>query len=335
MPRFLSAAVLGLLMGAASVQAQDGLVLVQPASHSATASPDPTGDLRQDVLAVEMPESDAVPLDQAPDGYKNPAIAFGLSAVLPGAGQVYNGNTLRAIAYAGLEVGLWAGYISWRSRGVDGEAAYQVFAHQDWSVARYAEWLNDYPGYGGEPLNTALIEGIDLMNPDGWSEAQRSTMLDFFEELRGAERQSRYVNADGTGTGATFSHVLEDFGEQQYYELIGKYFQYGPGWDDWCAGRDPDSAECLTLEDFNNRDQFAAKTDLFFEYAEDHAAANTLLRRASRVSSFVLLNHALSAFDALLTARFNNRGIAINSGVSLQPDGQGGSMPTAQLRVQF
>ncbi len=326
-----SALAVLLVLLAVDAEAQPGA----PLRPDRAEAPALTGDVRLDLLAAP---DEAGPLGSGAfgrEGYRNPALAFGLSAAVPGAGQAYNGSWIRAAAAAGIEIGLWAGYVTWRGRGLDGRDAYQAFAHQSWSPVRYAEWLNAYPGYGGPGLDVSMVAGIDFQNPSAWTDEERGRVLDFFEQIRAAERQSVYENADGSGTGATFSHVLEDFGEQQYYELIGKYFQYGPGWSDWCAGRDPDSPECFTIDGFADRDVFAGKTGLFFDYAEDHAEANTLLRRASRATSLVVLNHALAALDALLTARFHNRGLNVDTELSLVPDGRGGATPSASLRFQF
>ena len=53
----------------------------------------------------------------------------------------------------------------------------------------------------------------------------------------------------------------------------------------------------------------------FLDYAEDHAHANTLHRRASRVSAVLVLNHVLAAFDAAIAARLHNHRIETNMGV--------------------
>src|SRR5690606_36519010 len=241
-----SALAVLLVLLAVDAEAQPGA----PLRPDRAEAPALTGDVRLDLLAAP---DEAGPLGSGAfgrEGYRNPALAFGLSAAVPGAGQAYNGSWIRAAAAAGIEIGLWAGYVTWRGRGLDGRDAYQAFAHQSWSPVRYAEWLNAYPGYGGPGLDVSMVAGIDFQNPSAWTDEERGRVLDFFEQIRAAERQSVYENADGSGTGATFSHVLEDFGEQQYYELIGKYFQYGPGWSDWCAGRDPDSPECFTIDGF-------------------------------------------------------------------------------------
>ena len=258
-----------------------------------------------------------------------------MSAVVPGLGQAYNKSWIRAAVAGALEIGLWTGYFTWRGQGRDGEAAYQVFADRDWSAYRYGAWLNEYPGYDGPDIDIASIEDVDVMNAGGWTTDQEQRVAAFFEDIRIAERLSRYNNADGSGTGASFSHVLPNHGDQQYYELIGKYYQYGAGWSDWCAGRDPNDASCFSIEGFEQRDVFAQKTSLFFAYAEDHADANTLLRRASRATSIIVANHALAALDALLTARFHNRGLEIDSSVSLRQGPDGAISPVANVRLTF
>lgn len=294
-----------------------------------------TGDLRTDLLARGLVSGVNSGSGFGSSGRRNPALAFGMSAVVPGLGQAYNKSWIRAAVAGALEIGLWTGYFTWRGQGRDGEAAYQVFADRDWSAYRYGAWLNEYPGYDGPDIDIASIEDVDFMNPGGWTTDQEQRVAAFFEDIRIAERLSRYNNADGSGTGATFSHVLPNHGDQQYYELIGKYYQYGAGWSDWCAGRDPNDASCFSIEGFEQRDVFAQKTSLFFAYAEDHADANTLLRRASRTTSIIVANHALAALDALLTARFHNRGLEIDSSVSLRQGPDGAISPVANVRLTF
>lgn len=266
---------------------------------------------------------------------RTPALAFGMSAVVPGLGQAYNKSWIRAAVAASLEIAFWTGSIAWRNQGNDGVDAYQVFAQQNWSPAQYAEFLNAYPGYTGNPINTTGLDGIDFTRSESWSAEEQIRVESFFEELRAAERASNYINADGTGTGASFSHTLHTFGHQQYYELIGKYYQYGPGWSDWCEGRPEDDPSCFTIEGAENTDRFMQKTDLFFEYGNDHAEANSLLRRASRMTSLIVANHALAALDALLTARFHNRNLSVETNVSLRTDASGRATPVANVSFRF
>ncbi|HEX9251023.1 MAG TPA: hypothetical protein VF870_02220, partial [Ignavibacteriaceae bacterium] len=80
----------------------------------------------------------------------------------------------------------------------------------NWSVVKYAEWLNQYEG--------ASIP----INPD--------------QNLPPWER----VSWDDVNAAETGSHKLPPYGTQQYYELIGKYHQYSSGWNDFSGGGNKD-----------------------------------------------------------------------------------------------
>ena len=257
-------------------------------------------------------------------------LAFGMSALVPGAGQAYNRDWIKAaVAIAG-EATVLILYTSWRKQGVDGRNAYETQAHTHWSPVRYAYWLNDYRQYlnqlpDARPIDISPVEisaslsSIDLAKPDTWTQSEQLAVRSLIQEIRRVERAVYHGD-----TGAAFSHVLPFFGEQQYYELIGKYFQYAPGWDDYVAltrdGR-------ITWIDENG--EFIASiepeaggpgntksnvSDRFYRYADDHADANGYLRRASRVTALLVANHVIAAVDAAIFARLHNRSIQLRFG---------------------
>ncbi len=288
------------------------LAAVRPAPLAAqNASEDfvSAAQLRSGILHQEMPE----PI--APDASRSVPLAFGMSAVLPGLGQAYNRNWIRAAAAVAIEGGLLVAYFTWRDRGRDGERAYQAYAHRFWDPVQYASWLNDYAAWleaGVEPedrtLQVATISppsGIDFGAPASWTEADRQVVREFFDAMRAVENEIWHPE-----TGAAFSHEIPYFGEQQYYELIGKYYQFAPGWMDypaWKSGEDFTGA--IDPERTGANGSKPNVQGRFLDYAEDHAHANTLLRRASRASAFLALNHVLAAFDAAIAARLRNRRI--------------------------
>ncbi|MEL6770078.1 MAG: hypothetical protein AAFP18_03355 [Bacteroidota bacterium] len=282
-----------------------------------------TGFLHGDLV---LAEADAEPSlawtwEEAPEGRRSAPLALVLSAAVPGAGQAYNRSWVRAAVYAGLEVALWTGYASWRGQGIDGRDAYQAEAHARWSPHRYGSWLVDYEGYRGNPteLDAALQAAarVDFQAPDTWNARDEEAVRTLVTAIRAAEDESVAAN------GVAFSHQLPLYGSQQYYELIGKYFQFNPGWEDFAAAS-PDGALPVAL---------AETSDQFRTYADDHGDANGLLRRASRVSSVIVLNHVLSAFDAMLTARVHN--LRLDSELTLLPDANGAVTPVASVRLQF
>ena len=263
-------------------------------------------------------------------------LALGLSALLPGAGQAYNRDWIKSVVALAIEGALIGGYFSWRARGMDGEEAYKEYAHDFWSPPRYATWLNDYVLWLNEAHNASIsappIEipgGIDFTAPESWTSQESAAVRQFFNRIRAVEGQIFHPE-----TGASFSHKLPYFSEQQYYELIGKYFQFAPGWEDYPAWRVGE--EFTTAIDPERTGPGGTKPNIqgrFLEYADDHADANTLLRNASRVSSFIVLNHLVAAIDAAISARLHN--IRLETDVQLGFDVMNEPAVFASVRWSF
>src|SRR4030095_4163209 len=131
---------------------------------------------------------------------KSVGLGVVLSAILPGAGQFYGENYLKAAIFFGVEAIAWTTYIIFTKKGDDKTAEYQQYADQHWDIRRYARWLNEE----WEASN------VNPNEPD-------------LEVLRA---QVNAFEADH------FSHQLPEYGTQQYYELIGKYQPYVAGWED-------------------------------------------------------------------------------------------------------
>src|SRR5690606_16097531 len=133
-----------------------------------------------------------------------------------------------------------------------------------------------------------------------------------------------------------FSHHLPYFSEQQYYELIGKYFQFAPGWEDYAEWVDEEGNYVDAVIDPERTAADGSKPNVrgrFVEYAHDHADANTLFRRASRVASILLVNHVVAAIDAAVSAKLHND--RLTPGVSLHATPDGEIVPLAALRYTF
>ncbi|GAB5519228.1 MAG: hypothetical protein RhofKO_14790 [Rhodothermales bacterium] len=274
--------------------------------------------MRMQLVHGDYDAATALPTMQAGSRRSVP-LALGLSAAVPGLGQAYNRQWVKAVVLLGLEVGLFAANRDWNATGRDLELAFQQRAHIDWDPAKYALWIQDYADYlntnhGARISGSVAIADVDLTQPEAWSDVERALVRTMFEDIRGIEAQSFHVE-----TGATFSHKLPFFAEQQYYELIGKYFQFAPGWRDYGDGADPDA----TVEGrpwrnndgtYNDRIDPEHKeggeriyvSDDFYDYARETAEANDYLRRASRVSAFIVLNHFIAAIDAAVSAKLHN-----------------------------
>lgn len=295
--------------------------------------------------AAMLYHSASVPLSEPPQvmARRRPVpLAFGLSAVMPGLGQAYNRQWIKAGTAVALEALIFAGYRTWRNRGLDGEEAYQAYAHQSWSALKYADWLNDYAGWLRESFGTTinaadivvpevLLQGFDLSNPDSWTPQQQSAVSQLFSQIRRMEEDVVHPE-----TGAAFSHKLPGFGEQQYYELIGKYFQFAPGWSDYPDWLDGEGNPIDAIIDPERTGEGGSKpnvTDQFYDYAKDHGEANDYLRRASRVSIFFIMNHLVAAVDAAVFAKIHND--RLTPGLSMRVDETGQPQPMMNLRVRL
>lgn len=233
---------------------------------------------------------------------KSPFLAAVLSAVLPGAGEVYAGSYLLAGLFAALEGAGWYFNINENRLGDDKTGEYQIYANEHWSVVRYAKWLNanakDFPG--GE---NAVVIDIDENTP-GLADWQRVN----WEQMHATEMAI-----------PQFSHRLPPYGDQQYYELIGKYNQYSYGWDDKTAG------------DYWN------PSENFLFYSGMRGDANDHYNTADVLVNLLILNHVLSAVDAAWAAARFNQYVELQSGAQLQrlPDGRADLTATAQFSVRF
>ncbi len=202
-----------------------------------------------------------------------------LSAAVPGAGQIYNGDFWKAAIFLGLEAGLITAAVLYSKKGDDKNAEFEAYADQNWSVVKYAEWLITNRTALGLPEGDVTIDPNTSLKP--WQRVNWS-------ELNHVESR--------------FSHKLPKYGDQQYYELIGKYPQYNHGWADQLNDNTPE---------YN-----ANLTPMFLGYAQMRGEANDFYNASTRFVVFVVINHILSAGEAAWSSAVFNKNLAINVRVS-------------------
>ncbi len=271
------------------------------------------------------------------DARRSIPLALGLSAAVPGLGQVYNGQWTKAVIGVALEALVITSWVTIRQNGLDAEDEFRAFALRDWDPLRYAAWLNDYAVFLQEEFGATVTAPpitpageVDFQNPNSWSLADQQMAAEMFAQVHAVERQMFHPE-----TGATFTHTLPDFGDQQYYELIGKYFQFAPGWRDypeWVTeeGRFTPAIDPEMSGSGNTKPNVSAN---FYKYADDHARAQDLLRRASRISLLLIVNHLVAAVDAAVSAKLHNDRISTSMGFAYSPDGR--AVPVATVKVRF
>ncbi|MGA9363846.1 MAG: hypothetical protein WBW16_05695 [Bacteroidota bacterium] len=224
---------------------------------------------------------------------KSPVLAAVLSAAVPGAGEFYSQSYIKSGAFLAAEVISWIVNVSYNRKGDRATTDFQNYADANWSVVRYAEYLNKNEGGN---IGISPNENLPVWQRVNWAEIN-----DFERKL-----------------GGFFSHTLPPHGDQQYYELIGKYPQYNPGWDD---GGGPISETNISPH--------------FKGYSIMRGDANDLYNTASAALVVVVANHILSAADAAWSAaRYNNVHTALEMKMQRTPLGFE-LVPTATVSVRW
>jgi hypothetical protein len=245
---------------------------------------------------------DTVPMRFASDqattapGHKSVFLAAVLSAILPGLGEYYVGDDIwRGMIFTGIEAGLWVGYFRWNQRGADSTSAFYNFSNMHFGTTKYADSLN--------ALLAANHVSADSCNcyASGGNIAS----------INRAEMELDLLYANDPN-GDDWGHQLVNpaVNNQQYYEMISKYDQYQPGWDNignW-------SLASLMRADLNTQ----------------YDVANIFLYG-------IMLNHVLSAIDAALLARDHNSPLRLHSDLMEfpLPNGAMAYVPTAKIEYRF
>lgn len=234
-----------------------------------------------------------------------PGWALVSSAILPGSGQAANGKWVRAGIYLLAEAVTLTVHFASLQQARDREQRYEQFADNNWSVLTYAQWLVDY--HDQNNLQNEFID--DLRNQVQGETPAYDTDSDWpavdIELLRNVERNTPFVYPGDDPIGNPFSHVMPDYGSQQYYELISKYYQYGPGWVDFGQDRNGNPLDSRYQLDWNGSDM----PFNFFRGANLAEQFNDKYRLAGNMLSLIILNHMVSAFDAFITVRLKNKRI--------------------------
>ena len=225
------------------------------------------------------------PLNGNVESKKSPYLAAALSLVVPGAGELYDESYIKTAVFVAIEATAITVGLMYNNKGNNQTNFFQNFADQNWSAYRYAYWT---------------YTNISKLNPS-LNQADYSNVVNTSNHtVNWAILNKLEVDVAGNGqqvVGSYYSHQLPPHGEQQYYELIGKYSQYNVGWDDF--GDDP--TKPFTYD--NSRKNLTAN---FVYYSIERGKANDYYNVASKAVLVVVANHLISAIDAAwTTARFN------------------------------
>lgn len=220
-------------------------------------------------------------------GKKNRWLAGLFSLILPGAGEYYAHSYLKGAIFTVVEAAAITTALIYNHKGDSQTNFFQNYANKNWDVSKYAAWtlnnLDNIPGAATvDPSKYHVFkDNIDwktLGNNTDWSKLNSDVN---WSELNRLE----------SDLGGGYTHQLPYIGNQQYYELIGKYPQYSHGW---------------ATANFNDAD-YHTLTDQFLWYSHQRGVANEYYQTGATAVAFIYINHFLSVLDAIWTTdRYNN-----------------------------
>ena len=231
-------------------------------------------------------------------------MAAGLSVIIPGAGQFYNDDYWKSAIFVAVEVAAIITAISYNTKGNDQTVKFEAFANSEngWDVDKYAHWSVD----NASRINPQILEGDPILN---------------IFDSNGNVIWSK-LNSLETKIGSWYSHQLAPYDDQQYYEMIGKYQQFNPGW-----------------ADFNYSDAYTygdPLTKTFLWYADERGKANSFYDISNLAVKILVANHIISAVEAALSANSYNR--SLNAEVKMQSSSVGYNRvfyPEVELSYRF
>ena len=243
---------------------------------------------------------------------KSPWLAGALSLAVPGAGEVYTENYLKGAVFFTIEAASWITAYVYNKKGDQQTQLFQDYANAHWSASRYALWLKDHLDQISQRNNVSTPNWDPSVFRNSSTDCGPPFPCVNWDRLNKMEQ-------DSLGLG----HALPYWGDQQYYELIGKYAEFSKGWDSQIGDETP------YWDAFSANKQFNDYREMFNQADKYYSTAGTWV-------SVAIANHILSALDAYWSATRYNSSLHAEVRMRMVPTQTGFSpMTEANIYVTF
>ena len=280
----------------------------------------------QDTTLEDKPEPVLEPF-QNNGSFKSPGKALLYSGILPGMGQAYMGNWMRALFFVSLEgiaIGTWYQNNQFAE---DKRRDYSYYAKEHWD---FSNWIHDYYKWYKYDENTPNLNKIreafinnsdsvvtrcyqdptqDLCYIDIWENSHsvdfywegnlvksndEGKIVEIFEDLCGSSPYQRICNNDISQIKVLIEeHGLSINTTHHFYEGIQKYDMFFAGWDD------NEEAE-LVIKPNGDKNATSPNQSTYRSLWGDYNTVKTL---AVNGGKFMLINRVVSMVDAMLLAK--------------------------------
>ncbi len=278
-----------------------------------------------------------------PGEFKSPGKALIYSAILPGMGQAYTKNWLRALAFTAIDGFAVATWLTNNNKAEDKKKEYVRYAGEHWSFARwlkdYYKWYNHVPDDSSwNSIRSVFINSSDSTSGCAQDTTQGQCYMDIWDHSHSIEFtwngksvstssendfQPIYTTLCGNqyiwDTECLNDEVLlnDENGDSifvikdhHFYEGIQKYDVFFAGWDD------NDSVQ-VVIKPNGDKNATSANQTTYRSHWNDY---NEIRRLAGNGGKFMLVNRAVSMVDALLLAKKWNTSHNIKFSLNAYPD---------------
>lgn len=254
----------------------------------------------------------------------NPLKSVLFSAILPGSGQMLNGDFKRGTVYMAIELLSWVYRDNYISKSKFYENKYKEFANEHWS---FDKWIRDYSLFGdpGNSVHSTMIDsygnfaypwddahGIEFTHDGGslnkttdvWFKAQ-------YESYCSDAMQDYTIQCDTDFFSSERVVVNKD---HHLYEGLGKYELFFAGWDDTEDCDDSvinEHGTCSYILSVGNKQNAFTENKRYYQY-ELRSKANKKSDYAENALTLIFANHAISMFDAFISNVIKNKDMNFN-----------------------